>query len=92
MLTYHASTGTFRRVYRGVYRFNDCPWSQREHVFAAWACRRKGDAAVVSYESALDIWDLSDLVPDAVYLALHRSLRSRAKRSLPGVVIHYGLA
>lgn len=87
MLTYHTGTGAFRRVYRGVYRFRDYPSSPREDVFAAWLAVGK-DAAVVSHESALDLWDLSDAVPSAVHLTVPRSHRSRAKRSLPGVVIH----
>jgi predicted transcriptional regulator of viral defense system len=87
MLTYHTGTGAFRRVYRGVYRFRDYPSSPREDVFAAWLAVGK-DEAVVSHESALDLWDLSDVVPSDVHLTLPRSYRSRAKRSLPGVVIH----
>jgi predicted transcriptional regulator of viral defense system len=87
MLTYHANTGAFRRVYRGVYRFRDYPSSPHEDVFAAWLAVGK-DEAVVSHETALDLWDLSDVVPGAVHLTLPRSHRSRAKRSLPGVIIH----
>lgn len=55
--------------------------------FAAWLAVGK-DSAVVSHESALDLWDLSDVVPSSVHLTVPRSYRSRAKRSLPGVVIH----
>ena len=87
LLTYHTRTGAFRRVYRGVYRFRDYPSSHREHVVAAWLAIGK-DTAVVSHESALELWDLSDAVPSSVHLTIPRSLRTRAKRSLSGVVIH----
>ncbi len=87
LLTYHTRTGAFRRVYRGVYRFRDYPSSPRENVFAAWLAIGK-DQAVVSHESALDLWELSDVVPAAVHLTVPRFYRSRTKRSLAGVVIH----
>ena len=61
--------------------------SPRENVFAAWLAIGK-DQAVVSHESALDLWELSDVVPAAVHLTVPRFYRSRTKRSLSGVVIH----
>jgi predicted transcriptional regulator of viral defense system len=42
--------------------------------------------AVVSHESALDILDLSDVVPDAVHLTVPRSKRYR--RRTPGIAVH----
>ena len=62
VLTYHAKHGTFQRVHRGVYRFRDFPFSPREDVVAACLAVGK-DVAVVSHESALDLWDLSDVTP-----------------------------
>jgi predicted transcriptional regulator of viral defense system len=87
MLTYHTTRGTFQRVHRGVYRLRDYPSSPYEHVVAAWLATGK-DVAVVSHESALDLWDLSDVVPDAVHLTVPRARRSLANRSPPGVVVH----
>ncbi|MCC7103951.1 MAG: type IV toxin-antitoxin system AbiEi family antitoxin domain-containing protein [Chloroflexi bacterium] len=87
MLTYHVKRGTFQRVYRGVYRFRDYPFSPREHVAAAWLAVGK-DISVVSHESALDLWDLSDVVPDAVHLTVPRARRSLANRPPLGVVVH----
>jgi predicted transcriptional regulator of viral defense system len=87
MLTYHVKQGTFQRVHRGVYRFRDFPFSTREDLVAAWLAVGK-DVAVVSHESALDLWDLSDVVPDAVHLTIPRARRSRARRPPPGVIIH----
>jgi predicted transcriptional regulator of viral defense system len=87
LLSYHARRGTVRRVHRGVYRFRDFPPSPREEVAAAWLAVGK-DAAVVSHESALDLWDLSDVVPDAVHLTVPRAQRSLARRPPPGAVVH----
>ncbi len=73
--------------HRGVYRFRDYPSSPREHVAAAWLAVGK-DVAVISHASALDLWNLSDVIPDAVHLTVPRARRSRANRPPPGVVVH----
>jgi predicted transcriptional regulator of viral defense system len=87
MLTYHVKQETFARVHRGVYRFRDFPFSPREDVVAAWLAVGK-DEAVVSHESALDLWDLSDVVPNAVHVTVPRARRSLARRPPPGVIVH----
>jgi hypothetical protein len=87
MLMYHVKQGTFERVHRGVYRFRDFPFSPREDVVAAWLAVGK-DKAVVSHESALDLWDLSDVVADAVHVTVLRARRSLARRPPPGVIVH----
>jgi predicted transcriptional regulator of viral defense system len=87
VLAYHAKRGTFQRVRRGVYRFRDFPFSHREDVVAAWLAVGK-DVAVVSHESALDLWDLSDVVPTAVHVTVPRARRSRARRPPQGVIVH----
>ena len=46
------------------------------------------NVAVVSHESALDLWDLSDVVPNAVHLTVPRAQRTLAKRPPPGVIVH----
>jgi predicted transcriptional regulator of viral defense system len=87
LLTYHTRRGTFRRVHRGVYRFRDFPPSPHEEVMAAWLA--VGNAtAVVSHESALELLDLSDVIPNVLHLTVPRAHRSLAKGSLPGVTIH----
>jgi hypothetical protein len=52
---------------------------------AAWLAVGK-DVAVVSHESALDLHELSDVIPNAVHLTVPRSMRNLPK--LPGVKIH----
>ena len=85
LLAHHAETGTLQRAYTGVYRFRDYPSSPREEVVAAWLAVGK-DVAVVSHESALELWDLGDLIPNAVHLTVPRTRRNLPR--LPGVVIH----
>ncbi len=74
LLSYHTRQGRFSRTYRGVYRLRDYPSSAWEEVVAAWLAVGK-EKAVVSHESALDLLDLSDIIPNAVHLTVPRSTR-----------------
>jgi predicted transcriptional regulator of viral defense system len=85
LLSYHARTGRFIRAQRGLYRLRDFPSWWREEVVSAWLAAGK-DQAVVSHESALDLLDLSDVVPRAIHLTVPRSRRHVPR--LPGVKIH----
>jgi predicted transcriptional regulator of viral defense system len=57
----------------------------REEVVAAWLAVGK-DVAVISHESALELHDLSDVIPYQVHLTVPRSIRNHPK--LAGVKIH----
>ena len=85
LLSYHSATGTMQRVFPGIYRFRDYPWSLQDQVVAAWLAVGR-DSAVVSHESALDLWGLTDLIPDAIHLTVPRTRRNLPK--LLGVRIH----
>jgi predicted transcriptional regulator of viral defense system len=85
LLSYHTVSGTMLRAHPGVYRFRDYPWTPREQVVAAWLAVGK-ESTVISHESALDLWDLTDLIPDAIHLTVPRSRRHLPH--LPGVRIH----
>jgi hypothetical protein len=60
------------------------PSSPREDLLAAWLAVGK-EVAVVSHESALDLLDLSDVIPDGAHLTVARS--GRILPTLPGVTI-----
>lgn len=85
LLAYHAKAGGFVRVRRGLYRFREYPPSPREQVLAAWLAVGR-NKAVVSHESALEILELSDVIPEAVHVTVPRSRRNLP--SLDGVKIH----
>lgn len=85
LLSHLVRSGTLQRIYTGVYRFRDYPETLNEHVVAAWLAVGE-DSAVVSHESALDLWELTDLIPDAIHLSVSRKRRNLPK--LPGVRIH----
>jgi predicted transcriptional regulator of viral defense system len=85
LLSYHAKTGTFVRVHRGVYRLRDYPNTAHEAAAAAWLAVGK-ERAVLSHESALELLELSDVVPRAIHLTVPRSVRNLPR--LKGVKIH----
>ncbi|HVX47026.1 MAG TPA: type IV toxin-antitoxin system AbiEi family antitoxin domain-containing protein [Mycobacteriales bacterium] len=85
-LRHHARPGgRYERVRRGLYRLRHFPSSPFEHVVAAWLPLRDA-GAVVSHESALELYRLADVIPDAVHVSLPRA--KRGQRSRDGVRIH----
>lgn len=85
-LRHHARPGgRYERVGRGLYRLRHFPTSPHEHVVAAWLPLRDA-GAVVSHESAMEMWGLSDVIPDAVHISLPRSKRGQRPRT--GVRLH----
>lgn len=85
LLSHHANRGRFIRMQRGLYRYRDYPPSPHEDVMAAWLAIGK-DIAVVSHDSALDLLELSNVIPDAIHLTLPRS--KRYLRPPQGTAIH----
>jgi predicted transcriptional regulator of viral defense system len=86
LLSHHCrARGRFVRVRRGLYRIREYPPSPREEVIAAWLAAGR-DVAVVSHDSALDLLELSDVVPDAVHLTIPRAMRYR--RRAAGTRVH----
>jgi predicted transcriptional regulator of viral defense system len=84
-LRHHARPGgRYERVRRGLYRLRHFPSSPHEHVVAAWL--DLPSPAVVSHESALELYDLSDVIPNTVHITVPRAMRGQ--RSRPGVRIH----
>jgi len=85
-LRHHArSGGRYERVGRGVYRLRHFPTSQLEHVVVAWLPLRPA-GGVVSHESALELYDLADVIPDIVHVSVPRSQRGQRLRG--GVQLH----
>lgn len=76
-LLHHAREGgRLERTARGLYRLRFYPQSPFESIAAAWV-RTDPDEAVVSHESALELYGLSDVAPSAVHLTLPREQRWR---------------
>ena len=84
-LRHHARPGgRYERVRRGLYRLRHFPSSRHEHVVAAWLVLPS--EAVVSHDSALELYDLSDVIPNSVHITLPRE--KRGQRPRPGVRFH----
>ncbi|MGI8439974.1 MAG: type IV toxin-antitoxin system AbiEi family antitoxin domain-containing protein [Thermoleophilaceae bacterium] len=85
-LSHHARPGgRFERVARGLYRIRLFPSDPHEHIVAAWLGLGTPEA-VVSHESALELFDLSDVIADQVHISIPREKRRRHTR--PGVRVH----
>jgi predicted transcriptional regulator of viral defense system len=84
-LTHHAARGRFRRVRRGLYRFRDYPSSPYEDVVAAWLAIG-AERTVISHDTALDIYDLTDVIPRSVHLIVPRA--QRGLHPPAGVTLH----
>ena len=81
-LSYYASIGRFIRIQPGVYRLVQFPGSPYEDLFVAWL--RAGSNSVISHESALALYELSDVLPGEVHVIIPRI--SSRRRS--GIRLH----
>jgi hypothetical protein len=68
-----------------VYRLRDYPSHHRADVIAAWLAVGQ-ETSAVSHESALDLFDLSDIVPGSTHLTVPRG--RRGYRPPAGVTLH----
>ena len=82
LVTYHTRTGHFERVAPRVYRLAHFPASPHEDLFVAWL--RTGLASVVSHDSALALYELSDALPAQIHITAPRT----TSRRRPGIRLH----
>jgi len=78
--------GRLERTGRGLYRLRFYPSSPFDHIAAAWMLAGS-EIAVVSHESALELYDLSDVIPSKIHLTLPR--RYRHRKAPVGVRFHF---
>ncbi len=81
-LSDNVKCGRFLRIVRGVYRLAHFPGSAHEDLFVAWL--RTGPHSVISHESALTIYNLSDVLPGEIHVIIPRT----ASRRRPGLRLH----
>lgn len=84
LLTHWVKAGRFRRVAHGIYRLRDFPVTPREELVVPllWA----GPGSVLSYETALELYGLGDVLPSTTHLTVLPSFRPR---SHPGLTLHH---
>jgi predicted transcriptional regulator of viral defense system len=78
-LSANAKNGRFVRITQGIYRLYHFPGSPYEDLFIAWL--RAGPSSVISHESALAVYDLSDNLPSDIHLVVPRNA-SRRRRGI----------
>ncbi len=81
-LSRFATSGRLQRVKHGVYRLTHFPRSRHEDLFIAWL--EAGPEAVISHDSALALYDLSDALPAAIHVTVPRT----ASRRRHGLRLH----
>lgn len=81
-ISYYVTTGKFSRIQRGIYRLVQFPGSPYEDLFVAWL--RTGPDSVISHESALYLYNLSDILPGEIHVIIPRSGSRRRK----GIRLH----
>jgi predicted transcriptional regulator of viral defense system len=81
-LSYYCKTGRFVRIQRGIYRLVQFPGSPYEDLFVAWL--RIGPDSVISHESALYLYKLSDVLPSEVHVIMPRT----GSRRREGIRLH----
>jgi predicted transcriptional regulator of viral defense system len=81
-LTDYSKNGRFLRVAHGVYRLAQFPSSRFEDLFVAWL--KCGPKSAISHESALALYDLSDVLPGEVHVTVPRTASRRRK----GIRLH----
>ena len=85
---HHRKTGAWLAVGRGLFRLRDYPPGEHEQLvqLSLWSHNRQGQPqAVVSHQSALAFYELSEVLPGKVHLTVPPGFR---KSPLPGVVLH----
>jgi predicted transcriptional regulator of viral defense system len=85
LLAHHVRSGRYEHIRHGLYRLRGYPSSPHEEVRAKWLAVG-AQRAVVSHESALDLHELSDVIPNSVHLLVDRDDRGIGR--LQGVTLH----
>lgn len=79
LLSYYAHTGQFVRIKRGIYRLSQFPEMPFADLFIAWL--QTGKESVISHDSALAVYGLSDVLPGEIHVTVPRTA-SRRRRDI----------
>ncbi len=91
--SYQVKAGNWIREHRGIYRFASYPLGDRPDLMKwyLWSCNRQGETqAVFSHETALSLYEVSDVNPTMIHMTVPRGFRRSA--AIPRIlVLHFGL-
>lgn len=82
LLSHHVKTGRFVRVKHGIYRLAQFPESPYSDLFVATL--ETGSRGVLSHETALALYELSDNIPSQIHITVPQT----ASRRHPGLKLH----
>ena len=88
---YHVRTGNWVRENRGVYRLTRFPMPERPDLilWSLWSRNRDDQTqGIYSHQTALSIYDLSDVMPAKLHMTVLRNFRRNAKIP-PILILHY---
>lgn len=84
-----AARGKLERLAYGLYRFPEWPAGPRDHLMEAVLWTRDPDASL-SHETALDVYELSDVNPHRIHLTIPLRAKPLRRRHVPAAyAIHY---
>jgi predicted transcriptional regulator of viral defense system len=90
---YHVKIGDWIREWRGIYRISRYPQTEEGHyaLWSLWSRNRQGmRQGIYSHQTALSLFDLSDIMPDKLHITVPPSFRRHSE--IPGVlVLHRGI-
>lgn len=88
---YHVQTENWQREHRGIYRLTRFPIPERPDLilWSLWSRNRDDEIqGTFSHQTALSIYDLSDVMPAKLHMTVPHSFRRSAE--MPAVlVLHY---
>jgi predicted transcriptional regulator of viral defense system len=85
---YHADTGRWQKIERGVFRLRNFPVAQRDDLirWSLWSRNRKDEPQfVVSHETALAIHELGDVMPAKLHFSVPPGFRKKVPKN---IVLH----
>jgi predicted transcriptional regulator of viral defense system len=79
---YHVKQGHWTRENRGIYRLTNFPVNQDDQyaLWSLWSCNRNGaPQGVYSFDTALSIYDVSDLMPAKIHMTVPKTFRRHSE-------------
>lgn len=86
--SYNVKVGNWIREHRGIYRLSNFPQPDRPDLvlWALWSRNRRGKTlGTYSHQTALTIYDLSDIMPPKLHLTVPHNFRRHSK--IPPILI-----
>lgn len=87
---YHVNQGNWTREHRGIYRLSNFPNQPDDQyiLWSLWSCNRKSEPqGVYSFDTALSIYDVSDVMPAKLHMTVPKKFR-RNSEIPPVLVLH----